>query len=83
VKFERHVLLQHINTNIFCRNNSKNSSSSSDSTMNNNVQNMVQFGICVKKNSILPLDSEIAEKIIEIIMFCLEKRPEFIGRFLN
>ncbi|CAF0953347.1 unnamed protein product [Adineta ricciae] len=81
VKLDRHVLLQQINANVFSRNNSKNSSSS-DSSVNNNVQQTVQFGICVKKDSILPLDSEIAEKIIEIIMFCFEKRPEFIATFL-
>jgi hypothetical protein len=79
VKLDRHALLQQINTNVFCRNSSKNSSSS-DPSMNNNLQKTVQFGICVKKDSILPLDSEIAEKIIEIIMFCFEKRPEFIGK---
>ena len=79
VKLDRHVLLQQINANVFSRNNSKNSSSS-DSSVNNNVQQTVQFGICVKKDSILPLDSEIAEKIIEITMFCFEKRPEFIGK---
>ncbi|UJR13683.1 hypothetical protein I4U23_000695 [Adineta vaga] len=81
VKLDRHVLLQQINANIFSRNNSKNSSSS-DSSINTNVQQTVQFGICVKKDSILPLDSEIADRIIEIIMFCFEKRPEFIATFL-
>jgi hypothetical protein len=75
VKLDRHALLQQINTNIFCRNNSKNSLSNELS-----INNSVQFGICVKKDSILPLDSEIAEKIIEIITFCFEKRPEFIGK---
>ena len=79
VKLDRHALLQQINSNIFSRNNSK-SSSSSDSSMNHNVQKVVQFGICVKKDSILPLDSEIAEKTIDIVMFCFEKRPEFIGK---
>jgi hypothetical protein len=80
VKLDRYALLQQVNANIFSRNNSKNSSSS-DSSVNNNVQKIVQFGICVKKDSILPLDSEIAEKIIEIVMFCFEKRPEFIGKY--
>jgi hypothetical protein len=79
VKLDRHALLQQINANIFCRSSSKNSSSS-DSSTNNNVQKTVQFGICVKKDAILPLDSEIAEKIIEIVMVCFEKRPEFIGK---
>jgi hypothetical protein len=27
------------------------------------------------------LDGEIAEKIIEIVIFCFEKRPEFIGKY--
>ncbi|CAF4245328.1 unnamed protein product, partial [Rotaria sordida] len=86
---DRHVLLQQINANVFCRNSSKNSTSSDSSINNNtntnnnnntsnNIQNTVQFGICVKKDSILPLDSEIAEKIIDIVMYCFEKRPEFI-----
>jgi hypothetical protein len=79
VKLDRHALLQQINSNIFSRNNSK-SSLSNESSVNNPVQKTVQFGICVKKNSILPLDSEIAEKIIEIITYCFEKRPEFIGK---
>lgn len=79
VKLDRHALLQQINSNIFSRNNSK-SSSSSDSSMNHNVQKVVQFGICVKKDSILPLDGEIAEKTIDIVMFCFEKRPEYIGK---
>jgi hypothetical protein len=80
VKLDRHTLLQQINANVFCRNSSKNSTSS-DSAININTQKTVQFGICVKKDSILPLDSEIAEKIIEIIIFCFEKRPEFIGKY--
>ena len=80
VKLDRHALLQQINANVFCRNSSKNSSSS-DSSVNNHVQKTVQFGACVKKESILPLDGEIAEKIIEVIMICFEKRPEFIGEF--
>jgi len=75
VKLDRYALLQQINANIFERNSSKNSLSN-ESSMNNKT---VQFGICVKKDSILPLDSEIAENIIEIITFCFEKRPEFIG----
>jgi hypothetical protein len=75
IKLDRHTLLQQINANIFSRNNSQNSLSNESS-----IHNHVQFGICVKKNSILPLDSEIAEKIIEIIRFCFEKRPEFIGK---
>jgi hypothetical protein len=79
VKLDRHALLQQINANVFCKNTSKNSLSN-ESSMNNNVPKTVQFGICVKKDSILPLDSEIAEKIIEIIIFCFEKRPEFIGK---
>jgi hypothetical protein len=82
VKLDRHALLQQINANVFCRNSSKNSSSS-DSSINNNIQKTVQFGICIKKDSILPLDSEIAEKIIEIIMICFEKRPEFIGTYID
>ena len=81
VKLDRHALLQQINASVFCRNSSKNSSSS-DSSVNNHVQKTVQFGICVKKNSILPLDGEIAEKIIEVIIICFEKRPEFIATFL-
>jgi len=82
VKLDRYALLQQINANVFSRNSSKNSSSS-DSPMNTNqAYEIVQFGICVKKDSILPLDSEIAEKIIEIIMICFEKRPEFIATFL-
>ncbi|CAF4383635.1 unnamed protein product, partial [Adineta steineri] len=80
VKLDRYTLLQQINTNVINRNNSKNSLSN-DSSADNNVQQTVQFGICVKKESILPLDSEIAEKIIEIITFCFEKRPEFIGKY--
>jgi hypothetical protein len=79
VKLDRHTLLQQINANVFSRNSSKNSLSN-ESSMNHNIPKTVQFGICVKKNSILPLDSEIAEKIIEIITFCFEKRPEFIGK---
>ena len=79
VKLDRHALLQQINSNIFSRNSSKNSLSN-ESSINNNVQKTVQFGICVKKDSILPLDSEIAEKIIDIVIFCFEKRPEFIGK---
>ncbi|CAF3574358.1 unnamed protein product [Rotaria sp. Silwood1] len=90
VKLDRYTLLQQINGNVFCRNSSKNSTSSDSSintnnntnNNNNNIQNTVQFGICVKKDSILPLDSEIAEKIIDIVMFCFEKRPEFIATFL-
>ncbi|CAF0908766.1 unnamed protein product [Adineta steineri] len=81
VKLDRYTLLQQINTNVINRNNSKNSLSN-DSSADNNIQQTVQFGICVKKESILPLDSEIAEKIIEIITFCFEKRPEFIATFL-
>jgi hypothetical protein len=80
VKLDRHALLQQINGNVFSRHSSKNSVSN-ESSMNNNVQKTVQFGICVKKDSILPLDSEIAEKIIEIVIFCFEKRPEFIGKY--
>jgi hypothetical protein len=79
VKLDRHALLQQINANIFTRNSSKNSLSD-ESSINNNIQKTVQYGICVKKDSILPLDSEIAEKIIEIIIYCFEKRPEFIGK---
>ena len=75
VKLDRHALLQQINANIFSRHNSKNSVSS-DSSLNNQT---VQFGICVKTKSISPLDGEIAEKIIQIITYCFEKRPEFIG----
>ncbi|CAF2054268.1 unnamed protein product [Rotaria magnacalcarata] len=80
VKLDRHVLLKQINGNVFCRNNSKNSSSNDSTTTN--ILNTVQYGICVKKGSILPLDSEIAERIIDIVMFCFEKRPEFIATFL-
>ena len=79
VKLDRHALLQQINANVFCRNNSKNSSSG-DVAAANNVPAVVQFGICVKKDSILPLDAEIAEKVIDIVMHCFEKRPEFIGK---
>ena len=78
VKLDRHALLQQINNNVFSRNNSK-SSSSSDSSTNQHAIKMVQFGICVRNDSMLPLDCEIAQKIIEIIVFCFEKRPEFIG----
>ncbi|CAF2465501.1 unnamed protein product [Rotaria sp. Silwood2] len=77
VKLDRHALLQQINANVFSRNSSK-SSLSNELSINNDIQKTVQFGICVKKDSISPLDSEIAEKIIEIIIFCFEKRPEFI-----
>jgi hypothetical protein len=80
VKLDRHALLQQVNANIFCRNSSKNSLSNESST-NYNVEKTVQFGICVKKDAILPLDGEIAEKIIEIVIFCFEKRPEFIGKY--
>ncbi|CAF0886485.1 unnamed protein product [Rotaria sordida] len=80
IKLDRHVLLQQINANVFSR-NSRNSSSN-ELSINNDIQKTVQFGICVKKDSISPLDSEIAENIIEIIIFCFEKRPEFIATFL-
>ena len=77
VKLDRYALLKQINENVFCRNNSQNSIST------DSIQfDTVQYGCCVKNDSILPLDSEIAEKIIDIVMFCFEKRPEFIGKFL-
>ncbi|CAF3766292.1 unnamed protein product [Rotaria magnacalcarata] len=81
VRLDRYALLQQINANVFTRNNSR-SSLSNESSMNNDTQKTVHFGICVKKESISPLDSEIAEKVIEIIIFCFEKRPEFIATFL-
>ncbi|CAF4573224.1 unnamed protein product [Rotaria sp. Silwood1] len=81
VKLDRYALLQQINANVFSRNSSK-SSLSNELSINNDLQKTVQFGICVKKDSISSLDSEIAEKIIEIIIFCFEKRPEFIATFL-
>ena len=73
VKLDRYALLQQINTNVFTRNSFSNDSS---------INNTVQYGICVKNESISPLDSEIAEKIIDIIIFCFEKRPEFLSTFL-
>lgn len=76
VKLDRHALLQQINANIFTRHNSK-SSFSNDSS---NPNPTVQFGICVKNKSISPLDSEIAEKIIEILAYSFEKRAEFLSK---
>ena len=82
VKLNNYALLQQIDRNVFSGNSSKNSSSN-ESVSNDNVQSTVQYGICVKSESISPLDSEIAEKIIEIITFCFEKRLEFIGMYEN
>ena len=79
VKLDRHALLKQINANIFTRHNSKNSFSNDSSNLNQTVQ----FGICVKNKSISPLDSEIAEKIIEILTYCFEKRVEFLGKNSN
>ncbi|CAF0751200.1 unnamed protein product [Adineta ricciae] len=81
VKLDRYTLLQRINANVTNRTSSKNSSSS-EASPDSSQQQTVQFGICVKNNSVLPLDSEIAEKSIEIITYCFEKRPEFFATFL-
>ncbi|UJR33560.1 hypothetical protein I4U23_020999 [Adineta vaga] len=81
VKLDRYTLLQQINTNVKNRSSSK-SSLSNESSPNNSEHRTVQFGICVKTNSLLTMDSEIAEKSIEIITYCFEKRPEYIATFL-
>jgi len=81
VKLDRHALLQKINSNVFSKTNSKNSTSS-DSSTNSINSKIVQFGVCVRKDSILPLDSVIAEKLIEILTFAFEKRREFLSTFL-
>ena len=73
IKFDRFILLDQINKNLFSR-----TSCSNETPMNNQVH----YGICVKTNSILPLDSEIAEKILELITFCFEKRSEYFATFL-
>ncbi|CAF1027234.1 unnamed protein product, partial [Didymodactylos carnosus] len=77
VKLDRHIMLKQLNMT-----NSRNNSKSSNETSNGSEQNIVQSGMCVKKDSISPLDSEIAKKTISIIFHCFEKRPEFVASFL-
>ena len=76
VKLDRHAVLEQINSNVFCRNNSRLSVSNESSIESKTVR----FGICLKKSSISPMDSEIAQNLIEIITLCFEKRSEFLGK---
>ena len=84
VNADQQTLLQQIDHNLDHRKTSAKSLSRNLST-DSHERKAVQFGICVKAALVSPLDSEIAEKITDMITFCFEKRAEFLGklRFLS
>ena len=80
VKADQQTLLQRIDHNLDHRMNSAKSLSRQPFT-DGHDRKTVQFGICVKAVSVSPLDSEIAEKTMQMITFCFEKRAEFLGKW--